>query len=304
MKLPIALQKMRSDAQDVVVNHKAGYQTLRQCLKKWIDDQLVRPDIKKSTKDYAQRRHDDLVRMLPVDAPVSKLGEYELKKWWSVAAKHYNPQYANNLLSVVRDVVDYQVDAGLRVSNPAREFKRMKIPSRVRDIPSAEQMRSVIHMIRTESKRASVESADLIEWMCYTGMRPAEALRMKWEDVRGDVLIVRFYDEGTKTYEERVLPIMEQLRDQIDRRKRELGALWSLKSPKRALTSACEKLGVPHMTPYACRHFFITRCLESCVDVATIAKWVGHKDGGKLILDTYSHVSDEHGMKMAKKVAL
>jgi hypothetical protein len=34
--------------------------------------------------------------------------------------------------------------------------------------------------------------------------------------------------------------------------------------------------------------------------VKVIAEWQGHKDGGKLILDTYSHVNRVHSQKMAK----
>jgi hypothetical protein len=36
---------------------------------------------------------------------------------------------------------------------------------------------------------------------------------------------------------------------------------------------------------------FITRAIERGVDVKVIAEWQGHKDGGKLILDAYSHVN-------------
>jgi hypothetical protein len=31
-----------------------------------------------------------------------------------------------------------------------------------------------------------------------------------------------------------------------------------------------------------------------------IAQWQGHKDGGKLILDTYSHVNPVHSNRMAQ----
>ena len=31
-----------------------------------------------------------------------------------------------------------------------------------------------------------------------------------------------------------------------------------------------------------------------------IAQWQGHKDGGKLILDTYSHVNPVHSQRMAQ----
>jgi hypothetical protein len=45
---------------------------------------------------------------------------------------------------------------------------------------------------------------------------------------------------------------------------------------------------------------FITRCLEKGIDVQTIARWQGHRDGGKLILDTYGHVTAAHTDRMAQ----
>ena len=45
---------------------------------------------------------------------------------------------------------------------------------------------------------------------------------------------------------------------------------------------------------------FITRAIERGVDVKVIAEWQGHRDGGKLILDTYSHVAPKHSARMAK----
>jgi hypothetical protein len=36
---------------------------------------------------------------------------------------------------------------------------------------------------------------------------------------------------------------------------------------------------------------FMARAIERGVDVKVIAEWQGHKDGGKLILDTYSHLA-------------
>ena len=44
---------------------------------------------------------------------------------------------------------------------------------------------------------------------------------------------------------------------------------------------------------------FITNAIEKGVDVKVIAEWQGHRDGGKLILDTYSHVNPIHSQRMA-----
>jgi hypothetical protein len=47
---------------------------------------------------------------------------------------------------------------------------------------------------------------------------------------------------------------------------------------------------------------FITRALQLGVDVKTIAEWQGHRDGGKLILDTYSYVDAVHSENMARLI--
>jgi len=48
---------------------------------------------------------------------------------------------------------------------------------------------------------------------------------------------------------------------------------------------------------------FITRAIERGVDIKVIALWRGHRDGGKLILDTYSHVNPAHSKRMALLMA-
>ena len=48
---------------------------------------------------------------------------------------------------------------------------------------------------------------------------------------------------------------------------------------------------------------FITRGIEKGVDVKVIAEWQGHRDGGKLILQTYSHVRPEHSNRMAQQMS-
>ena len=50
------------------------------------------------------------------------------------------------------------------------------------------------------------------------------------------------------------------------------------------------------------RHLFATRCIESGVDIPTVSRWLGHKDGGALAMKVYGHLRDHHSVEMAKKV--
>jgi integrase len=51
-----------------------------------------------------------------------------------------------------------------------------------------------------------------------------------------------------------------------------------------------------------CRHHFISYAVMSGIDFMTIARWVGHKDGGILIGKVYGHLSNEHAQAQAKRM--
>ena len=58
-------------------------------------------------------------------------------------------------------------------------------------------------------------------------------------------------------------------------------------------------LGITH---HDLRHLFATRCIESGVDIPTVSRWLGHKDGGALAMKVYGHLRDQHSVEMAQKV--
>ena len=49
---------------------------------------------------------------------------------------------------------------------------------------------------------------------------------------------------------------------------------------------------------------FITMAIERGIDVKVVSEWQGHRDGGKLILDTYSHVNRSHSQRMAQLMTI
>jgi len=71
---------------------------------------------------------------------------------------------------------------------------------------------------------------------------------------------------------------------------------------KKSITTACKKLGIARFTHHDLRHLFATRCIESGVDIPTVSRWLGHKDGGALAMKVYGHLRDNHSTAMAQKV--
>jgi integrase len=68
------------------------------------------------------------------------------------------------------------------------------------------------------------------------------------------------------------------------------------------LNNACTRLQLPHLRIHDLRHFFASWCIESSIDIATVAKWLGHKDGGVLLMKTYGHIGDQHSLDSAGKL--
>jgi integrase len=72
---------------------------------------------------------------------------------------------------------------------------------------------------------------------------------------------------------------------------------------KASLTRACKLAGIHRITHHDLRHLFATRCIESGVDIQTISRWLGHRDGGVLAMKVYGHLRPSHSAEMAKLVS-
>src|SRR6516225_1456818 len=71
---------------------------------------------------------------------------------------------------------------------------------------------------------------------------------------------------------------------------------------RKAFHRACTKFAAGRTTHHDLRHLFATRCIESGVDIPTVSRWLGHKDGGALAMKTYGHLRREHSIAQAQRV--
>lgn len=68
------------------------------------------------------------------------------------------------------------------------------------------------------------------------------------------------------------------------------------------MDAAAEKIGMGRITHHDLRHLFATICIEAGVDIPTVSKWLGHKDGGALAMRVYGRLRNEHSLEMAQRV--
>ncbi|MCC5022456.1 MAG: hypothetical protein J6386_06515 [Candidatus Synoicihabitans palmerolidicus] len=66
--------------------------------------------------------------------------------------------------------------------------------------------------------------------------------------------------------------------------RRPVDPIFEVQSVLGSLRIGCEKLGIPKIDHHDLLHLFATTCIESGVDVLVLSKWLGHSDGGALVL--------------------
>jgi len=220
-------------------------------------------------------------------------------------AKHYGHQsaaYYNSALTLLRDALDLGVNDRIIFENPAKELNYLKRPKPIRLTPTYEQFRAIVADIRGQRFNADAEqSADFVELLGLAGLGQAEAAAIKRADV--DLAAGRITAYRHKTSTGFAVPIFPQLRPLIEKLckgKEANERLFNIAQARKALRNACKRLKLPQFTHRALRRMFITRAIEKGVDVKVIAEWQGHQDGGKLILQTYSHVNAVHSNRMAQ----
>lgn len=239
-----------------------------------------------------------LVRGLPT-TPLHRMESTELETWWTGVAGQYAPATANFFRLLVRRALKIA-----HASHLGANLGRLRIPKTKLHVISKEQFAALVANVAKQQH--GKPGAEWIEFVAYTGCRPEEANGVQWEDIGPDSVHITGGEKGTKNHETRRVPIVPALADLLQRIQARTGAtsgrVLTIKGPQKLLANACDNLGLPRLRRYDFRHLFATRCNEAGVDIPSIAKWMGHKDGGKLVMDTYIHVSQDHEHRSAAKV--
>ena len=217
----------------------------------------------------------------------------------------------NHSIGVLRSLFEIGIEAGARYDNPARHLKRASERPKTLQLPEPEQFREFVDAIEGAGGGFSRPCANLVRFLAYGGFRKSEAGHVTWSDVdfdKGEILVRGDPETGTKNWTIRRVPmipemvaLLKQLRSE---RAHEASSapVMEVRECQKAMDRAAKLVGMPRITHHDLRHLFATRCIEAGVDIPTVSRWLGHKDGGALAMRTYGHLRDEHSVNMAKKV--
>ena len=275
-----------------------------------LDDNL---SIKRRTRDYWRECLAALERSWPGlnETEVRKITQTDCREWARAYGKTVSPTRYNNTVSVLRHVLNVAVEAGVVYSNAAAAVKRAPVRSKEITLPTIDKFNALIDEMRAGHSRDSINCADFASGLAFTGCRVGEAREIAWRDLdfdAGEIVVRGDAETGTKNWELRRVPLIPDARALFQRMRSERPSesldakVFRIAECQKSLDRAAKKVGADRITHHDLRHLFATRCIESGVDIPTVSRWLGHKDGGALAMKTYGHLRREHSIAQAQRV--
>jgi len=273
--------------------------------------------LKPASRSYYEQLADRLYRLWPSlpKTDVRALTEAKLNAKLDPLRSKMAPSVFNHALGIIRHVLDDGVHFGAIHDNPAAHVVRESVSSRPLELPSTDQFNAFVSVIETSGSGWSKPCADLVRFLAYGGFRKGEAANVAWKDCDFGrrTVTLRGHPEtglkGRRPGEVRVVPMIDEMEALLARLREERpqdaldSPVMQVRECQKAMDAAAKKLGIKRLRHHDLRHLFATRAIESGVDIPTVSRWLGHKDGGALAMRVYGHLRDQHSAEMARKVS-
>lgn len=278
-------------------------------------------EIKDSTRHYWRQCMAALVKSWPGlnETEVRRITRKDCESWGRHHRKTTSPVRFNNTVAILRHVLQVAVDEGVIHRNPVANprgakktpLKRRRPNNKLPDLPTRSQFFRLVEAIEHAGGGSSRHCADFVRGLAFTGMRKGEAAQIELRDLdfeAGETIVRGDPETATKNWEVRRVPMVADARSLFEKIRRQLGnasltaKVFRVREAQRAIDSACKKIGITRITHHDLRHLFATTCIESGIDIPTVSRWLGHSDGGALLMKTYGHLRREHSIAQAQRV--
>ena len=271
--------------------------------------QKCRQDIKESSKEYRRKCLDVLLKTWTgfKDAIPRRITKDECLGW-AREISHYSPTVYNACVDSLRMLLALAMEVGARANNPAVAITKKPVKRKELTLPEPAQFEAFVKAMEDAGGRFSKDCADLVRFLAYGGFRVSEASKITWSDCDLDRGEIRVRGDNTKNGETRYVPVIPEMKSLLLRLRAECpqakpeDPIMLVARCEEAMTRAAKKVGMKRIVHHDLRHLFVTRCVECGIDIPTVSRFIGHKDGGYLAMKTYGHLRRSHSVAMAQKV--
>ena len=257
---------------------------------------------------------------------------------WAAALVGYHVTTYNNTIGVFKRILQDAVESGHLLANPAAKLKRLGkrrlalarngeagqpptpeelkspvLPSTDKPwYPSPKEFAAIVKKMRSYKFGPCQAAADFAELLCYSGCRLSEGNRLRWCDVdwkRNIIKVDGAKERANSESEIRDVPILPALAGLLRRLQKRphqpTDKIARVSECRGTMQHACVDLKMPRkLDHHDLRHTFATRSVAAGVPVPVVSDWLGHKDGGVLLLETYRHEDQTVSQRWAKRVKL
>ena len=225
------------------------------------------------------------------------------------------PAAVRQALELLGAILQRAAEAQRIPANPVRLVRKVRRPRREETRPlSPREIEGMRHGALSGDGTQPHRDATLLSVLAYAGLRPGEALGLKWGDVReGTLLVQRALSLGveadTKTRQHRTVRLLVPLRLDLAEWRLAAGrpaddawvfpgrdgqpwteAAWQ-SWRRRAFARSLAAAGIDKARPYDLRHSFASLLLHEGRNVIYVARQLGHD--ARLTLTRYGHVMEE-----------
>lgn len=291
-------------------------QSLQDYLKAWLENSVRLTVAERTFEDYKGRLLKDVIPALGAKRLESlSLNDFQ-QVYARMVTRGLSPRTVRYTHAIVKQALEKAVVSGLLFRNPAQHA----------DLPRQQRNEmAVLTPVQVNSFLAVTKESELHAlWVILLlgGLRPGEALGLKWGDIDGQrVRIVRSLKKGKgdtvflgdpKTdrsrrtvllsahamdalHEHRVRQSRRMLQTGPKYRRDDLvftnavGGPMDLSKVRRQFKQALSQCGLPSIRLYDSRHTHATLMLTAGVNPKVVSERLGHTNIG-ITLDTYSHV--------------
>jgi integrase len=305
-----------------------GKLTFSEAVKIYLERLDGNPDLKPSTKKYRRQCVAAILKTWPglETTELRKITKPACQEWARRLRQHgtrFRPPGAkkeregisssrfNNTVTTLRQILKIGLETGILVVTPVRDIKRAREIPKELTLPSRAHFPQFIKLIETSGAGQAKDCANLVRFLAFSGCRISEAQRVSWSDVdwERDELIVRGDPKtGTKNWEIRRIPMIPELKDLLASMRRARAdeppdaTILQVRECQKSMDRAVALLGIPRITHHDLRHLFATTAIESGIDIPSVSRLLGHKDGGALAMKTYGHLRQEHAKAAVQKI--
>jgi integrase/recombinase XerC len=208
------------------------------------------------------------------------------------------------LLSVLRSLFRFMLDAGLIRNNPATDVKAPRSGRKLPALLDVDQIQQLL--IENDQDVLAVRDRALMELIYSSGLRLAEVSSLNVTDIDVADNTVRVTGKGSKT---RVVPVGRQALEAIRLWRQQRAELTAADEPAlfvgrhgrrlshRAIQSRLSRMAgrqglASHVHPHMLRHSFASHLLESSGDLRAVQELLGHADIATTQI--YTHVDFQH----------